>query len=260
MNKDKNRQGGIIIIILFIITLGVIAFLLIKSEKFVLHEIFTPKGQTLIPEEDKSIRYASGVLAAISVYREAQALDIEGLEPTELIKELIDVNSVLIAGNVYLAEFLNDDNDIIRSSARGINSGAKMVINANNQTVEKMKNWIDKSTSQADLGNTVKQYLSATQAGWDQIRVSFTVYHKSLRLPSEEEFPTGPVEYAISEEGRDKLLTEIDQVFADVLTEYGDREDKEDTDALLEAVLDFKKAIEPETYEDIRRGKLGLSE
>lgn len=203
---------------------------------------------------DRVVGFAMDVLWALDAYYVSTQTSFGKADSiTEIMTQLFNDNSYLKEGNTTVEKYLNDDNEVIKLTAEGMIVGSKIVVEANNELVNFLRN-IDRYNSGqiGELEYAIAKHNSAQKEGYKLIVISAPQMTSLMFEPAKTKNPTGKITYILSREDRMRLLDEIDRLFGEDLKKFrADVENKtDDYNAILFSVDAIRNNLLPETYEE----------
>lgn len=247
------------------------AFLLIIGTLFVLNynkinpiSKPVPTSQSISPDdqvtEQKKVEFAIDVLNALSVYYVTTESDIdEDSTYSEIIASLLTSNKYLEEGNLRITGYIDDSNKYINLTATGMDTGAKTVVKANNDIVTFLRNTdLDNPSNLSEVNYQIGLWVSTQKEGYKFISTSAPWVTPLMYEFSESENPSGKIPYTISEEGRQRILKEIERLFGDNLRAYQQDVvgEVESYNAILFSVDAIFNQLNYETYEEANNKNL----
>lgn len=204
--------------------------------------------------EQKKIEFAFDVLNALNLYYVTTQSDIsEDSSYVEMMASLLDSNNYLEQGSSRISKYMNDPNEYISVTALGMDTGAKAIIKANNDMVLYIRNTdLDDPANFSEAEYQIANWLSAQKEGYKTIATSAPWMAPLMYEFAESDNPSGKIPYTISEEGRQRILNEIEKLFGDDLRLYQLAEESgaESYNTILFAVDAIYNQLAPDTYEE----------
>ena len=240
-----------VIIIGIISIIGVISLFQGKGSS-INDAVFQP-APTIVQSQtvsNSTVDITFDVLQALDNYYVATQDEItDNSEIVDIMTTLLNANKYLESGNVYMKKHLNDTNEVVQLVAKGMTTGAKKVIQANNEFIDFMR-----SGELLDSDYAAAKYSSDQKEGYKLIATSAPWITTLIFEPAKSENPSGKIPYAISDANREILLKEIDRLFGGDLKKYrADVKAKTGKyNAILFSVDEIYNRIAPETYEEAK--------
>lgn len=215
-------------------------------------------SQTVLPDdqvtEKKKIDFAIAVLHALNFYYLTTQSEInESSSYIEMTASLLTSSNNLEKGSLSISEYVNDPNEFISVAATGMDLGANTVIKANNELVSFIRNTnLDDPASFREAEYQIANYLANQKEGYTLIATSAPWMTALMYEPAESENPSGKIPYTISNEGRQRILKEIERLFGDDLRIYQQdvASEAESYNSILFSVDAIYNNLASDTYEE----------
>ena len=215
-------------------------------------EVVLPDNE-LITEQEK-IDFAIDVLNALSLYYvTTQSTLTEDSSTAEMIAELRTSNNYLERGTLRISEYVGDPNEYINVTALGMDTGAKVVIKANEDMVLYLRNNdLEDPANYTEAEYQIGNWSSVQKEGYTTILTAAPWMTPLLYEFADSDNPTGKIPFTISETGRQRILNEIERLFGDELRLYQLSEEigAESFNAILFAVDAIHDNLATDTYEE----------
>lgn len=190
------------------------------------------------------------VINALGNYYVATQNDINGnSEIVEMMTSLLNANKYLESGNGYVEKYMDDSNEVIQITVKGMVAGANGVIKANNELINFMR-----SKELTDYEYAIAKFISNQKEGYKYIAISAPQITSLLFEPAKSNNPTGKIPYTISKDDRVRIQKEINRLFGNDLAAYkADIEKKTGKyNTILFTVNAINNNLIPETYEEAK--------
>ncbi len=250
----KQNKG--IFIVLFAIVVG---WYLSSQSKLptVQNTISSPTPTlTLIKDAPNKVKASLDVLTALSYYYisgEDTNTHQDQDAVTQAITTMLKQNEYLKYGNSSVQGYVNDPNEIIGLTAKGMTLGANQVIKANDDFIAYMRkiDYYDPNY-QENLSYAVAKHNTDRDSGFKTIFISAPQISSLYYDYPKTENPTGQIPYLLSKKERETIINQIDRLFSEQLKQYPKGYDASTNtyDTVLVAVYSIQKNIIANTYEE----------
>ena len=194
------------------------------------------------------------ILSALSNFHLA-SLDtmIGDIDKVSLMTELLNDTKLMQLGINIMTPYLNNSNEVIALTAQGMAVGASVVIDANNQLVEDLRsNSLITENDFLDFEYNMSVFLSSQKEGFKLITISAPQITGLMFEPATSENPTGAIPYTISKQQRNRIVDEIERLFADDIEQ--DKLNYQTTgtyNSIILSVESIRDNLVADTYEEI---------
>ena len=140
-----------------------------------------------------------------------------------------------------------DDNDAqVVAVAQGISDGIFLLVNRNNETLEKVRKITDfRPLDITHITFDVEKFRTQTKDGWRLISSSACkAYPEICTIPGECPLH-GKIPFKLSRENRENLIAKLDTLF-------GDLKDSGEHTGILVAITKIRDTLSAETFEDLK--------
>lgn len=194
------------------------------------------------------------VLSALDNFHFASLDNMIGdFDKISFMTELLNDIKLMQLGINRMTPHLNNNNNVIALTARGMVVGASAVIDANNQLVEDLRiNSFATENDLLDLEYSMSIFLSSQKEGFKLITISAPQITGLMFEPATSDNPTGAIPYTISKQQRNRIVSEVERLFADNIKE--DKINYQITgtyNSMILSVEAIRDNLVADTYEEI---------
>lgn len=250
------------LLILFIIALAILSVYTIyiyQKDKTATTDTTSsksPVNSSGAKEGSDTTNFTFDVLQAMHYYYfSTQEQSAKGEEVSTMLVNMMTsmMNSVnrLESGNKMVDSYLNSDDELVKLIAAGMTTGANVVIEAENEFIEYLKN-VDESDPNTydDIEYQLAKRNASEKEGYSTIAISAAQIGYLFFEPAQSENPSGPIPYKVSKQERERILKEVDRLFGEELEEY--KNSKGDVNTIIFGVSSIRNLLIPDTYEEAK--------
>lgn len=204
-------------------------------------------------EETEAVYYAFlGMLSDVYFVSQENSTAESG-DMTSFLYELLKANTRLDDVISRASEYANHSNDIVELAGKGISVGSYQIKEANNDIITYLRGLgnlenFDISEFQYQLAN----YRAAEHEGYVTIITSVGQLMALTFRSVESENPTGPIPYTINKSARQRIVSQIDDLFTEAFVKDETLHQETQTrNAIVLLVKQLRENLIPNTYEEI---------
>jgi len=246
------------------IIIGIIAILLVGGALFVVsnnssEDLSSPTiadtaGVVEVDFSEELVDITLDILSALNNFHFASLDNIIGdFNKVSFMTELLNDTKLMQLGISTMTPHLNNSDEVIVLTARGMVVGASAVIDANNQLVEDLRtNALATENDLLDLEYSMSVFLSSQKEGFKLITISAPQITGLMFEPATSDNPTGAIPYTISKQQRSRIVGEIKRLFADDIEQ--DKLNYQTTgtyNSMILSVESIRDNLVADTYEEI---------
>jgi len=246
------------------IIIGVIAILLVGGTLFVISD---NSSEELLPPtvtdtadvievdfSEELVDITLSILSALDSFHFASLDNIIGdFDKISFMTELLNDTKLMQLGISTMTPHINNSNEVIALTAQGMVVGATVVIDANNQLVEDLRtNALVTESDLLDFEYSMSVFLSSQKEGFKLITISAPQITGLMFEPATSDNPTGEIPYTISKQQRNRIVSEVERLFADDIEQ--DKLNYQTTgtyNSMILSVKGIRDNLVADTYEEI---------
>lgn len=215
----------------------------------------TSEAQTVLEQEltdNEVVSLTYDVLNALHYYYYASINN--GSDDEDFITMMVTLmqkNKKFESGIAIMSDYLESEREIVQLTARGMILGAQMNIEANNRLLNFIKSLDQSNLGTMEMSAIIAESISMRKDGFGLIMTSAPQIAYLIFEPASSNNPSGKIPYSITKEHREKILNEIDRLFAEsFVKEKISIEITKEYNAILLAVDNIRENLIFDTYEE----------
>jgi hypothetical protein len=212
------------------------------------------KPMTVEASED-TVPFILNVIQSLYDLHWASEVKPEDEETSSIISHFLTQNRRYKMAQTSIENHLSDKDNTRQVISKGIFTGAKILIDANNNLLAHLKKiGTDPEEALKENDFIIGQAKADKKQGWEMVSIAAPFIMYEIMEPAQSDHPEGPIPFLISKQERQILLARIEELFGESLEKYyayrnGEGNAKNQTYVVF-SIDAIKSYLISETYED----------